>query len=72
LSTLIKEDDEFLYLERYLHDDLDSFSGWEMDETHKLKYPQYIQESEHYAYMEIKATYRIRKSDGQVFYDSYE
>lgn len=72
MSTLIKEDDEFLYLERYLHDESDEFSRWEMDANHEHKYPEYIQEAENYAFSEIKAKYRIRKSDGQVFYDSFE
>lgn len=73
MSRLIMEDDEFLYLERYIHDETGEFSKWEWSEAEKRPiYPQHIQEAEHYAFTEIKATYRIRKSDGEIFYDKFE
>jgi hypothetical protein len=69
MSTLVKEDNEFLYLVRYLHNEPDAFSEWERD---GFAYPEIVHQAEHYAFLEIRAHYRIRKSDGQVFYDRFD
>lgn len=66
MSRLIKEDDELLYLERYLHDETDNYSDWEMDSHYDMKYSQTVHEAEHYAFYEVKVKYTIRKSDGDV------
>ena len=70
MSKLLKEDDEYLYLYRYVHDERDEFSPWELDEKGETKYSQAIQEAEHYAAYELRVEYRIRKDTGEVFYDS--
>ena len=69
MSHLVSEDAEYLYLFRYLHDEPDSFSAWEMaDDGKGQKYSQTIQEAEHYAFYECRVDYRINKQTGDVEY----
>jgi len=73
MSNLIKEDDEFLYLERYLHDESDSIPRWVFGEDgHKWKYSNAIVEADDYAAYELLMKYRIRKSNAEVIIDSIE
>jgi hypothetical protein len=74
-SKLVKEDDEFLYLTRYFHDDPDEWPEWAMNERYETpergsdRYQQ--AEWDSWAFYEIRCDYRIRKSDGKVFYDEW-
>jgi hypothetical protein len=69
MSRLVKEDDEFLYLYRYLHDSKDEFSEWEMNPDGSNKYSDAIQEAEAYAFYEVRVDYRINKKTAQVILD---
>lgn len=69
-SKLIKEDDEFLYLQRYLHDDPDEHPYWVFDAEDKFKYSDRIIEADETVAYELLMTYRIRKSDAEVIIDS--
>ena len=68
MSKLIKEDEDWLYLSRYIHDEPDSFSDWEMGNDGLTKYSMKIQEAEHYAFYELGINYRINKTTGEVEY----
>jgi hypothetical protein len=72
MSNLINETDEYLELERYLHNDPDEYSRWELNVNDEEKYPSYIHEAEHFAFCEIKCMYRINKKTGEVTYLSWE
>lgn len=72
MSQLLNEDEDWLYLRTYLHDNSDSYSQWELDEKGELKYPEFIQVAEHYAFYEITVTYKINKHTGKVEYLTYE
>jgi hypothetical protein len=72
MSKLINETDEYLELERYIHDEIDEYSRWELNTEHEEKYPSFIHESEHFAFYEIKCIYRINKKTGEVTYLSWE
>ena len=72
-SRLRKQDDEFLHLTRYLHDEDDEYSEWmcsEKGECPDPDIPQFILEADASAAYELRMDYRIRKSDGKVFIDS--
>jgi hypothetical protein len=72
MSRLIVETDEFLELERYIHHDPDSYSGWELDEAGNEKYLQEVHEAENKAFYEIRCRYRIDKKTGVVTYLLFE
>lgn len=74
-SKLLKEDDEFLYLQRYIHDDPDTLPDWVFDEESGgeggtgYKYPENIVLADDRAAYELRMTYRIRKSNAEVIID---
>ena len=72
MSSLVKETDDELFLFRYLHDDPDSFSEWELNKTGGMKYNQAVHEAEQYAAFELKMEYRINKQTGEVTIDKVE
>lgn len=69
MSYLIKEDEEFLHVYAYLHDNSDEFSEWLYDNDDKFAYPKLIVDADGGALYEVRIDYRIRKSDGKVFLD---
>lgn len=73
MSNLVKEDDEFLHLYSYAHNEPDEYPEWIMPSISSGspfdKYPEHIVQADHYALYEVRIDYRIRKSDGKVFYD---
>ncbi len=73
MSRLLREDDEFLYLSNYVHEEPDEFPEWlcgpDGRECPDPKWPQHIVEAEHYALYEVRIEYRIRKSDGEILLD---
>lgn len=75
-STLVKEDDEFLYLYKYMHDEPDESAEWHFEGRepkgsgpYGTNWPEPIITADNYATYEIRVDYRIRKSDGKVFFD---
>lgn len=68
-SKLLKEDDEFLYLQRYIHDDPDEHPAWIFDENYNWKYSEDIVIADESAAYELSMKYRIRKSDAEVIID---
>ena len=68
-SRIVKEDDEFLHMVRYLHDDPDELADWMIDKDGNYTYPENIIMADDGAAYELRLDYRIRKSDGHVFYD---
>jgi hypothetical protein len=70
MSYLVKEDDEFLHLYRYLHDDPDEYPKWVFGEDNKFKYSDRIVEADGAAAYELRLDYRIRKSNAEVIIDS--
>ena len=72
MSRLVAETNDYLELEQYLHHDPDDYSPWELDEAGNEKYEQVVHEAAHYAFYEIRCTYRIDKKTGVVTYVSYE
>jgi hypothetical protein len=71
-SRLISEDEQYLILERYIHDDTDEFSYWELDKEANPKYSQVVQDAEHYVAYELKIKYRIDKKTGEVLYLEFD
>lgn len=75
MSKLVKEDDEFLHLTEYLHHDPDSYSDWMCTPDGRVcpdpKWPDFVIEAADGALYEIEVNYRVRKSDGKVFYDKF-
>lgn len=69
-SRLIKQDNEFYYLNRYIHADDDSYSDWHIDQAGNFLVPKNIIEADASAAYELKMEYRIRKSDAEVIIDS--
>jgi hypothetical protein len=72
MSRLVAETEEYLELERYIHNDSDSYSAWELDEAQDEKYLPEVHETEKYAFSEIRCRYRIDKKTGVVTYLLFE
>lgn len=70
MSTLVKETDTELFLEQYLHHDPDSYSEWEGEDGKypSGKYSDKVHEVEHYAFYEVRVSYKINKETGEVTY----
>lgn len=71
-SRKVREDDEYIYLTKYMHDESDEYPAWMVGpngECPDPAIPQHIVEADTYATYEVQLTYRIRKSDGKVIYD---
>ena len=70
MSKFIKEDGEFIYLFRYIHDEPDEFSEWERgeDKVYGSRYSEKVHVAEHYAFYEIGVNYKINKITGEVTY----
>lgn len=71
-SRLIEENEDYLILERYVHDEPDEYAEWELDSKGSEKYPKEVHLSEHYALSEIKVKYRIDKTTGEVLYLEFD
>lgn len=72
MSKLITETEQYLIIERYIHDNSDEYSYWELDKDANPKYSQTVLEAEHYAAYELKIKYRIDKETGEVLYLEFE
>lgn len=72
MSKLVKETEDYLIIERYIHDDPDSFSPWELDDMGNPKYSAAVHEAENYAAYELKIEYRIDKNTGEVIYLKFD
>ena len=68
MSRLINETDEYLELVRYLHNEPDEYSSWELDAAGEEKYSKAVHEAENYAFYEIECVYRIDKDTGEITY----
>lgn len=70
MSRLIREDDDYLYIQAYLHQDSDSYPEWLCSPDGRYcpdpTWPDFIVEAEHYATYEIQLHYRINKHTGEV------
>ena len=70
MSKFIDEDEKYIHLYRYLHDEPDEFSEWERgeDNVYGSRYSQKVHEAEHYAFYEVRVDYKINKATGEVTY----
>lgn len=73
MSKLLKEDDEYLYLQQYVHYDSDEYSEWMCSpdgrECPDPKWDERLIDAAETACYEISVRYRVRKSDYTVIYD---
>ena len=69
-SRLIKQDDEFYYVKRYIHSDDDEYSDWHVDRDGNYLVPENIIIADSSAAYELLMEYRIRKSNAEVIIDS--
>lgn len=68
ISHLINEDDEFVYLYVYLHNDSDKIPKWIFDNPGK--YTDKVELADHYVAYELRLDYKIHKVTGEVTYIS--
>lgn len=68
-SYLEKEDDEYLYLSKYVHANSDELPEWFVDKDGHWKFREEIILADDSVGYEVEIKYRIRKSDAKVFYD---
>ena len=73
MSRLLKEDDDYLYLVEYVHNNSDSYSDWMIDEYKSgddfLKYPEPLIIAADLACYEIKVSYKVNKHTYEITYD---
>lgn len=69
MSHLLKEDDDFLYLYKYIHNNEDELPDWFIDKEGNYKYPVEIAYADEGVGYEVKVTYRINKHTYKVITD---
>ncbi len=76
MSTLLKEDDEYIYLQEYIHNDNDSYSDWmctsDMKSCPDPKWDERLIDAADRALYEVKVQYRVNKKTYEVIYDKFE
>lgn len=68
-SSLIREDDQYLYLYKYVHANDDELPDWFIDKEGNWKYPEAMVLADDRVGYEVRISYHINKETFEVVID---